>query len=98
LEVGLNFPFKVMEAYVSVLLIRSQKLSPLASLWVLLTDLALEEDLGSFLAAASINPFICAEAKVSVYAKRAKKARDVFRGVLLDLFSSLILPFNLAEA
>jgi len=47
----------------------------------------------------SIKPFICAEAKVSVYAMRSKKALDVLLDVLFDLpRSGSTFPFIVAVA
>jgi hypothetical protein len=52
----------------------------LLALLVLPTDFPLDGCLvGVFLGEVSINPFIFAEANVSVYAMRSKKAFEVFR-------------------
>jgi hypothetical protein len=72
------FLFMDAEAYVSVVLILSQKLDPIAFDRVDLPDLP-EVDFPPlfFLEDASISPFICADAKVSVYAIRSKKALEL---------------------
>jgi len=53
-----------------------------------------------FLEDASINPFICADAKVSVYAIRSKKALELLVDLCADFarFRSAIFPFIWAEA
>jgi len=77
----------------------------LLALLVLLTLLPLDTGLAAFPldaleapSSVSIKPFICAEAKVSVYAMRSKKALDVLLDVLFDLPRSGTFPFIVAVA
>ncbi len=101
------FPFILADAYVSVLLIRSQNcelvgavrvLLELRALLALATDLPLDISLCGFFGEVSMSPFMVAEAKVSVYAMRSKNALDVFRVWLLDRLWFATFPFMDAVA